>query len=182
MASSRIVARRGTTGGRMPKQGAVLAALLLALSSPSAAQQPAAPESLAAARARAVAQLYPRDRVRLAISGAGVVEGRFLGVSGDSLHFTGSGGPRSVPLAAVDGLWTRGRRTVLGAVVGGTVLGVADGFLFYAIGMMFCGIGGSENCHPWTLALVGGAGGAVGGALLGSAIGTAFTRWARRFP
>jgi hypothetical protein len=166
----------------MPKRCAVLAAFLLALSSPSAAQQPAAPESLTAARARAVAQLYPRDRVRLAIGGAGVVEGRFLAVSGDSLHFTDSGGPRSVPLAAVDGLWTRGRRTVLGAVVGGTVLAVADGYLFYAIGMAFCGIGGSENCHPWTFAIIGGAGGAVGGALLGSVVGTLFPRWAQRFP
>jgi hypothetical protein len=166
----------------MSKRCAVLAAFLVVVSSPAAAQQPAALESLTAARARAVALLRPHERVRLSVGGVSVVEGRFLDASADSLRFTDGEGPRAVPLAAVDGLWTRGRHTVLGAVVGGTVLGVADGFLFYAIGMMFCGIGGSENCHPWTLALVGGTGGAVGGALLGSAIGTAFTRWARRFP
>jgi hypothetical protein len=166
----------------MPKRCAVLSAFLLALSSPAAAQQPAAPESLTAARARAVAQLYPRDRVRLAIGGAGVVEGRFLGVSGDSLHFTDGGGPRSVPLAAVDGLWTRGRRTVLGAVVGGTVGGLSTGYLFYVLGTVFCGIGGSDGCRPWAMAFLGGTGGALGGALLGGAIGTAFTKWARRYP
>jgi len=159
-----------------------VAALLAALASPVTAQQSVPAESLAAARARAVATLPLQERVRLSLAGSGFVQGRFLGTSADSLHFADSLGPRAIPLAAVDGLWTRGRRTVLGAAVGGAVVGAANGYLFYVIGAMFCGIGGSESCRPWALAAVGAVGGAVGGALLGGAIGSAFTRWSRRFP
>jgi hypothetical protein len=159
-----------------------VAALLAVLSAPAAAQQPVPAESLAAVRARAVAALHPRERVRLSLGDGGLVDGRFLSAIVDSLRLANGVGPRTVPLAAVDGLWTRGRHTTLGAVVGGTVIGASNGYLFYVLGAMLCGIGGSENCHPWGFAVLGALGGAAGGALLGGAIGAAFTGWSRRFP
>jgi hypothetical protein len=158
-----------------------VAALLAVLSAPAAAQQATPAESLTAARARAIAALRPGDRVRLSLAGDGVVEGRFVGASVDSVRFADRLGPRAVGLVTVDGVWTRRRHTLLGAAIGGTVVGVSSGFLFYAIGAAVCSDGGG-GCHRWAFATLGALGGAAAGALIGGALGSALTGWSRRFP
>lgn len=158
---------------------AVLACLfpLLAL-----AQQPVPSESLAAVRATALVALRPGQVVRIQLYGAGRVQGRFLGSVDDTLLLGDSAAPRRVQVPTVERLWVRGRRTVLGAVVGGTVGAASTGGVLYLIGAILCGASGGEDCRPGTLALIGAIGGGLGGALMGGAIGTLLPRWERRLP
>jgi hypothetical protein len=74
----------------------------------------------------------------------------------------------------VDTLWTRGRSTVAGLVVG-ALLGGALGAL---AGTEF----GEENAGSARLILGLGGIGAASGGLLGALVGTAIPRWQRRFP
>ena len=167
---------------RSTRRSAGLAALGCLLPVLALAQQPVPSESLAAARSRAVAALRPGQVVRLQVRGDGRVQARFLGLAGDTVLLGDSAAPRRVPAPAIASLWVRGRRTTLGAVVGGTVMGVADASLFYVIGQMMCGTEGKAGCRPAAFAVLGGVGGAIGGALMGGAIGTLFPRWRRGFP
>lgn len=159
-----------------------LAALACMLPAFALAQRPAPSESLAAARGRALAALRPGQAVRLRIAGDGRVQGRFLGLSGDTVLLAAPTAPQRVAAPAVETLWVRGRRTTLGAVVGGTVGAAGTGSVLYLVGAILCGASGGQDCRPGTLALIGVIGGGLGGALMGGAVGTLFPRWRREFP
>ncbi len=133
------------------------------------------------ARLQAVlGRLAPDQRLRIETGdGGATVEGRYLGMEDGSLLLeTGARGVR-MPSAEIRRLWTRGRSTAQGALVGGgagLVLGAVYGAL---ISEVTCA---ESSCT--TLGLVAAAGGlgAATGAALGALVGLAVPRWRLRFP
>ena len=107
------------------------------------------------------------------------MEGRYLGMEDGSLLLgTGARGV-SMPSAEIGRLWTRGRSTAQGALIGGgagLVLGAVYGAL---ISEVTCA---ESSCT--TLGLVAAAGGlgAANGAALGALVGLVIPRWRLRFP
>jgi hypothetical protein len=144
--------------------------LLAALPSPGSAQD----HDSRPVRPAVFAQLQDRQWVRLAGPEIGRRQGRVTGHSPTELMLAGETEPLRVPATAVDTVWTRGRHTVAGLIVGAILLGV----LGAAAGTEL----GEENAGsaPNVLGMAGG--GALGGALIGAAIGTAIPRWRLRFP
>ena len=119
-------------------------------------------------------QLTDLQWVRLAGPEIGRRQGRVTDHSPTELMLAGEREPLRVPATAVDTLWTRGRSTVAGLIVGAIVVGA----LGAAAGTSF----GEENAGS-ARNVIGMAGsGALVGALLGAAVGTAIPRWQRRFP
>ena len=162
-------------------RGSGVVALACLLPCAAGAQQPAT-DSVAAVRASALARLTPGNVVRLAVRGAGRVQGRFGAQVGDTLRLGDPLAPTRVPSAVIDTLWVRAHHTAIGAVVGGTVLAASTGSLMWLIGAVICGASGGEDCRPGTLALAGAIGGGLVGALMGGGLGTLFPRWSRRYP
>src|SRR5881396_1190015 len=144
------------------------AALLLLVGVPRlvAAQQPD-PPTTAAALALRVRTLDAGALVRLAARPHTRRIGTFGGVRGDTLYFAQDPRTEAIPLGAIDTLWTRGRRTGSGALIGAVVLAVPTAILANAL----CGLGegGTTECGsaPAAGAVLGGAVGAGLGALIG---------------
>lgn len=138
--------------------------------------------SLAGAQAPAVPALPPivfeqlRDSqwVRLAAPGVGRRQGRLLEHNATELVLGSDQQPLRIPATEVDTLWTRGRSTVAGFIVGAVLVGALGAVAGTALGEENAGSAGN---------VVGGAGlGVIGGGLLGALIGTAIPRWDRRLP
>jgi hypothetical protein len=112
--------------------------------------------------------------VRLASPGLGRRDGRLLDRTGSELVLWTESESLRVPASSIDTVWTRGRSTVVGAIVGGLIgagLGIIAGSTF-----------GEENAGS-AKNVVGLAGiGMAGLGLIGAAIGTAVPRWQRRYP
>jgi hypothetical protein len=123
-----------------------------------------------------VVLLKPDRFVRIQLPELGRLQGNVGFISGSDLYLVTEDGSRTVSLAAVDTLWIRGRRTTLGAVIGG-VIGLGGGFF---LGLLAQGIGGAESSDnvvvPVALA------GAAGGALVGAVAGATFRYWQRVVP
>jgi hypothetical protein len=146
------------------------ACLLASLAVPGAAQAPGGAP---------VAQPWferLEDSQWVRLSGAGIArrQGRVAEHGATELVIISDNQPIRLPATAVDTLWTRGRSTVAGLVVG-AILGGALGAL---AGTEF----GEENAGSAKTILSLGGIGAAGGGLLGALIGTAIPRWQRRFP
>ncbi len=125
-------------------------------------------------------QLVPDQRLRIETGdGEATVEGRYLGMEDDSLLLgTGARGV-SMPTAEIERLWTRGRSTARGALVGGgagLVLGAVYGAL---ISEVTCA---ESSCTTLGLVAAVGGVGAASGAALGALVGLAIPRWRLRFP
>jgi ABC-type branched-subunit amino acid transport system permease subunit len=82
--------------------------------------------------------------------------------------------PLRIPATTIDTVWTRGRSTKTGAIVGavlGAGLGVVAGNTF-----------GEENAGSARNIVGMGGLGALAGSLVGLVIGTTIPRWHRRYP
>jgi hypothetical protein len=79
-----------------------------------------------------------------------------------------------VPAVSIDTLWTRGRSTKTGLIVG-ALLGAGIG----AVAAASLGEGDIDRQALWAVSL---GGGTVGGGLVGMLIGAAVPRWKRQFP
>jgi len=163
---------------------ASLLAVALGLAPGAAAQRPsepgAGPDSARAAALAAVAALRPGAWVVVT-----TVDERLSGllVRRDSagLVVAPHGRERTVPLAAVTGLWEAdGRATGPGARAGAIALGA----LGLAVGLYVGGFWCAQDCvesHAQGGA-VGLGVGAAAGALVGAALGSISPRWHQRFP
>lgn len=132
-----------------------------------------------------LSELAEGGRVRVLVPPDTVVEGNVATASARSLVLSvndpGTAGgavvDRTAAVESIEALWTRGRRTWLGAGIGAGVGGVLGG-LTGAIAHDLC----ESDCGDaaGTIIVVGIVG-AGGGALLGALIGSAFSKWDRQF-
>ena len=125
-------------------------------------------------RLAAIQSLHDSQWVRLAGAHLNRSEGRLLSYDGTELTLSPEPRPLRIAATSVDTIWTRGRSTGAGAVVG-ALLGL--GF-----GAIFAGSMGEADVDPSALWAVSLAGSAVGGGLVGGLIGTAIPRWKRHYP
>ena len=136
-------------------------------------------------RVNATQALEVGQHVRVDVNRIGRVEGRFRTVDGTTLTLDRDDVPVEVRLPDMERLWTRGRATGRGAIIGASV-GVISGIL---IVLKFA----NETCAeedvigcglPHIAGVAAGAGivGAAGGAALGAGIGFAIPTWRLRFP
>lgn len=123
-------------------------------------------------------------RVRVSAPPDAPREGRFAGLRGNLLlleddgpSLEGAGSPvHAAALSSIGALWTPGRRTGTGAIVGG-LAGTAGGVLF---GLFVAGMSEGDLASG-TGAAVGGLLGAAAGAGVGALIGSAFSGWKLRY-
>ena len=141
-------------------------------------EAPGAPESL---RLEGVLeQVSPDQRLRLEAGAPGVrLEGRYAGTAEAGLALVTDGGVVHTRLGEIDRLWTRGRSTAKGALIGG-VGGLVIGAIYGAlISDVTCA---ESSCTTLGLAAAVGGIGAAGGAAVGALVGLAIPSWKLRFP
>jgi hypothetical protein len=141
-------------------------------------EPPGAPESL---RLEGVLeQIPPDERLRLEAGAPGVrLEGRYAGTADGRLALVTDGGMVHTRLGEIDRLWTRGRSTGKGALIGG-VAGLVIGATYGAlISEVTCA---ESSCTTLGLAAAVGGIGAAGGAAVGALVGFALPSWKLRFP
>jgi hypothetical protein len=112
--------------------------------------------------------------IRLAGPDIGRRQGRVAEHSATEIVLTSDAQPLRLPATAVDTVWTRGRSTVAGLIVGAIVFGALGAVAGTALGEENAGSGRN------VLSLAGM--GAVGGAAFGGAVGSLIPRWQRQFP
>jgi hypothetical protein len=125
--------------------------------------------------------LRPGMRVRVAWPDGGVVSGRLVRRTPDSLIVSDGAADWPVALGEVRGLWVaHGRSTRAGARIGGLAGGITGGVL----GVLFGAFGCELTCSRSrvTGAVAGLASGAVLGALVGGTVGTSLPRWRAVLP
>jgi hypothetical protein len=117
------------------------------------------------------------------VNNLGRLQGQLLAAQNDSLFISAGQSKSGIPNTAIQTLWTRGRSTKTGAIIGGTLGAIGVG----AYVSLLCGLAGSEDDVAgneglvWDCALFGGLTGAAGGGLLGGVIGAAIPKWHRRY-
>ncbi len=125
-------------------------------------------------------QLIPDQRLRIETGdGEATVEGRYSAMEDGSLLLRTGASSVGVPTAEIERLWTRGRSTAQGALIGGgagLVLGAVYGAL---ISEVTCA---ESSCTTLGLPAAAGGLGAAGGAALGALVGLVVPRWKLRFP
>jgi hypothetical protein len=124
------------------------------------------------ARQAAFESLRDSQWVRLSSPALGRRAGRLLQYTGADVVLSPE--PLRIPATTIDTVWTRGRSSKAGAIVG-AVLGAGLGVL---AGNTF----GEENAGSAKNILGLGGLGALAGSLVGVVIGTAIPRWHRRYP
>ena len=123
-----------------------------------------------------VVLLKPDRFVRIQVPQLGRFQGKVGFISGPDLYLVTEEGSRTISLAAVDTLWSRGRRTTLGTVIGG-VIGLGGGIFLGLLGQAISGPGSSLDVFvPAALA------GTAAGALVGGVAGASIGRWRRAHP
>ncbi len=130
--------------------------------------------------AAVVAELEPNDLLRIQRTGSpSRFEGRYLGLEDVTLSLSTEEGVIGAPLGEISLLWTRGRSTGKGALIGG-IAGLVIGAVYgAAISEVTCAE--SACTTVGVMAAIGGIG-AAGGAGLGALVGLAIPRWKLRFP
>ncbi len=125
-------------------------------------------------------QVSPDQRLRFEAGSPGVrLEGRYVGTADARLALVTDGGVVHTRLGEIDRLWTRGRSTAKGAIIGG-VAGLVIGATYGAlISEVTCA---ESSCTTLGLAAAAGGVGAVGGAAVGALLGLAIPSWKLRFP
>lgn len=132
-------------------------------------------------RLRAVIDLItPDQRLRLQAGAPGIrLEGRYAGTADDRLALLTDVGVVDTRLGEISRLWTRGRSTAKGALIGG-VGGLVIGATY---GALISGVTCAESsCTTLGLAAAVGGIGAAGGAAVGALVGLAIPSWKLRFP
>jgi tetrahydromethanopterin S-methyltransferase subunit D len=129
-------------------------------------------------RDTAVAKLNTGQQIRI----SGEAMNRLIGKAGvalnDTLDFAQDDAVRRIPVQSIDTLWTRGRATTTGMVIGG-VAGALLGAYGGAVVSIACEYDcGSEGGTVVAVSALGMATGAAVGALIGAAI----PKWKRRYP
>jgi hypothetical protein len=125
-------------------------------------------------------QVSPDQRLRLEAGAPGVrLEGRYAGTADGRLSLVTDGGVVHTRIGEIDRLWTRGRSTAKGALIGG-VAGLVIGATYGAlISEVTCA---ESSCTTLGLAAAAGGIGAAGGAAVGALVGLAIPSWKLRFP
>jgi hypothetical protein len=125
-------------------------------------------------------QIPPDQRLRLEAGAPGVrLEGRYAGTADAGLALVTDDGVVHRRLGEIDRLWTRGRSTAKGALIGG-VAGLVIGATYGAlISEVTCA---ESSCTTLGLAAAVGGIGAAGGAAVGALVGLAIPSWKLRFP
>lgn len=142
------------------------------LPAPASAQDPGA------RRDSAIARLTTGQQIRISAEGMQRLVGKAGVAANDTLDFAQDDAVRRIPVEAIDTLWTRGRATTTGMVIGG-VTGLVLGMLAGAVGAGLC----EYDCSSTGTAVVAvGAVGVVAGTGLGALVGAAIPKWKRRFP
>jgi hypothetical protein len=129
------------------------------------------------------AGLPPVSLIMVEVRNLGRLQGQLLAAQNDSLFISIGQSRSGIPHAAIQALWTRGRATKTGAIVGGTLGAIGVGAyvsVLCAFGLSEDGVSGNED-QVWGCALVGGIAGAAGGGLLGGVIGAAIPKWHHRY-
>ena len=131
-----------------------------------------------ARRDSAVARLTTGQLIRISAEGMQRLVGKAGVAANDTLDFAQDDAVRRIPILAIDTLWTRGRATTTGMLIGGVVgalLGAYGGAVASAACEYDCGSEGG------TVAAVSAAG-MVAGVAVGALVGAAIPKWKRRFP
>ena len=163
------------------KSRPLLAAVSVLIPTVLPGQTPEGSREAGGARLQAVLeQLVPDQRLRIETGdGEATVEGGYLGMEGGSLLLKTGASSVSMRRAEIGRLWTRGRSTAQGALIGGgagLILGAVYGAL---ISEVTCA---ESSCTTLGLAAAAGGLGAASGAALGALVGLAIPRWRQRFP
>ena len=135
-------------------------------------------------RVNATQALEAGQHVRVDVIGIGRVEGRFRTVNGLALTLERDDVPVEVRLPDIERLWTRGRATRRGALIGAGV-GVISGIVIWLGFINALCDGYDQDCAGAEVAPLAAIGGIVvggGGAVLGLGIGFAIPTWHLRFP
>ncbi len=107
------------------------------------------------------------------------LEGRYAGTADAGLALSTDSGIVHARLDEIDRLWTQGRSTAKGALIGG-VAGLVIGATYGAlISEVTCA---ESSCTTLGLAAAVGGVGAAGGAAVGALVGLAIPSWKLRFP
>ena len=127
-----------------------------------------------------IALIAPDQRLRLETGAPGIrLEGRYAGAAEGRLALLTDEGVVDARLGEISRLWTRGRSTAKGALVGG-VGGLVIGATY---GALISGVTCAESsCTTLGLAAAVGGIGAAGGAAVGALVGLAIPSWKLRFP
>ena len=112
--------------------------------------------------------------IRLAGPDIGRRQGRVAEHSATEVVLTSDAQPLRLPATAVDTVWTRGRSTVAGLIVGAIVFG--------ALGAVAGTSLGEENAGSARMILGFAGTGVAAGGVLGAAVGSLIPRWQRQFP
>lgn len=139
-------------------------------------QEGAGPEHLAAV----LEQVSFDQRLRLETGVPALrLEGRYGGTDDGKLALRTDEGVVHTRLGEIDRLWTRGRSTAKGALIGGAA-GLVIGATY---GALISGVACAEtSCTALGLAAAGGGIGVAGGAAIGALVGLALPAWKLRFP
>jgi hypothetical protein len=132
-------------------------------------------------RLEAVLQRLHSDQlIRLEVGAPGLrLEGRYAGTADARLSLLTHDGIARTRLGEIDQLWTQGRSTAKGALIGG-VAGLVIGAVYGAlISEVTCA---ESSCTALGLAAAFGGIGAAGGAGVGALVGLAIPSWKLRFP
>lgn len=171
--------RRPAAATRARHWGSSWAAVsLLLVVHPLSAQTP---EAAHAERLAAVLEGIPPDhRIRFETGAPEFrLEGRYVGTDEGRLAMATADGVIYTRLAEIDRLWTRGRSTGMGALIGaagGLLIGATYGAL---ISDVACA---ETSCTTLGVAAAGAGIGAAGGAAVGALVGLALPSWKLRFP
>jgi hypothetical protein len=139
---------------------------------------PAVAQDASAKRDSAVAKLKTGQQIRISGEAMSRLSGKAGVAANDTLDFAQDDAVRRIPILAIDTLWTRGRATTTGMLLGGVVgalLGAYGGAVVSVACEYDCG---SEGGTVVAVSALGAAAGVAVGALVGAAI----PKWKRRFP
>lgn len=130
------------------------------------------------AAAEALARLRPETPIRIETKDGRRITGRLDSVSFNAVGLSHDGAVESINLDGLAAVWTRGRRTKAGAIVGG-VLGFGLGFLGSAAAKSGCETDdcAADSYVPRITIL-----GLSIGALVGGAVGATIPNWRRMLP
>ena len=149
-------------------------ALIVAVHLPA----PAIAQDATARRDSALTRLRTGQQIRISAEGMARLTGHAGIVSDDTLDFAQDDAVRRIPVQAIDTLWTRGRATTTGMLIGGVVgalLGAYGGAVASVACEYDCGSDGGTIAGVSALGMAAGAG-------VGALIGAAIPKWKRRFP
>jgi len=149
--------------------------VLMIAAHPSA---PAAAQVSSAKRDSAVTKLKTGQQIRISAEGMQRLIGKAGVASNDTLDVAQDDAVRRIPIQAIDTLWSRGRATTTGMLIGGvvgTLLGAYGGAVASGACEYDCGSDGGT-------VLAGSAVGAAAGVAVGALVGAAIPKWKRRYP